>query len=52
VEPVPVAGEPDPPTKPQPQGTNPPTEAELANLDALRAEALEAEALEAENEEV
>jgi hypothetical protein len=47
VEPVQLAGEPAPPTQPQPQGTNAPNEAELANLDALRAEALEAE-----NEEV
>jgi hypothetical protein len=39
VEPGELADEPPPPTLPQPQGTNPPDEAELAHLAALQAEA-------------
>lgn len=46
LEPVQVAGETPHPTRPQPQGTNLPTEEELARLEALRAEALAEESLE------
>jgi hypothetical protein len=43
VDPVQIAGEGPAPTQPQPQGTNPPNEAEAAHLDALQTEAQEGE---------
>lgn len=52
LEPIELATDSPHPTRPQPQGTNLPTEEETARLAALRAEALAEESLAEESQEV